>query len=303
MRKTNDSLVDLELLRVLDALHRERHVTNAAVRVGSSQPSMSRALARLRKVFGDELFVRTAHGMVPTPRADEIAPAARRVLESANALLREPEFDPATLERTFVIGSTDFLDADLLPALVHALRPSRGVSLVMRPLTKVGERLATGEVDVIVGVRGLVPDDAIAQHLFDERFACAVRRGHPRVKRSLTLATFVELEHVLIAPRGDGTSMVDDVLASRGLTRRITVRTHAFQSAPIVVARSDLILTAPRRILEAVAKPFDLVLFPPPIAVPPFEVVQAWHARMKRDPAHAWFRKIVATTARRSERP
>src|SRR5262249_8172415 len=144
-----------------------------------------------------------------------------------------------------------------------------------------------------------LPDDAIATHLFDEELVCAVRRGHPRVKgRKLSLATFVELPHLLIAPRGDPGGLVDSELAKRGLRRRVAVRTHTFQSAPLVVGRSDLILTAPRRVLVPVAKAFDLWLLPPPLELRSFGVYQAWHPRVQNDPVHAWFRAIVATAAR-----
>lgn len=304
MRKMDDAALDFELLRVLDVMHRERHVTNAALSVGLSQPAMSRAIQRLRVVFGDELFVRTARGMLPTPRADELAPAARRILESAEALRRPAAFDPARLERTFVIGSADHLDTELLPAIANTFATAPGVTFVMRPLdAHASEQLASGAMDLAVGLRTSMPSDAIVRHLYHEHFACAVRRGHPRVKRSLSLATFCELQHLQIAPRGDGSSVVDQALAARGLKRRIAVRTHTFQSAPLVVARSNLVITAPRRVLEPVAKILRLALFPPPLAIPPFEIVQAWHPRVQRDPSHAWFRDLVAATVRPSARP
>jgi len=304
MRKRNDPKIDLDMLRVLEAMHHERHVTRAAARVGLSQPAMSRALAKLRGAFRDELFVRTARGMVPTPRADELAPAARGVLASADALRRSIAFDPNTLQRTFVLVAADYLDAVLLPPMTKALARAPGVTLVMRPFgERSAEDLATGAMDLIVGTRAIVPRDAMVQHLYEEHFMCAVRRGHPRVKRTLSLATFIELQHVLIAPRGDAPGSVDLALEARGMRRHIAVRTHTFNSAPLVVARSDLILTAPRRLLEPIAKPLGLALFEPPLRIEPFELVQAWHPRVQRDPAHAWFRELVASTVRRSARP
>jgi DNA-binding transcriptional LysR family regulator len=125
-----------------------------------------------------------------------------------------------------------------------------------------------------------------------------VRRDHPRVKRTLSLTTFVELPHLLIAPRGDPGGVVDEALAARGLRRRVAFRTHTFQSAPLVVARSDLILTAPRRVLVPVAKALGLKLLPPPMPLRPFAVFQAWHARVQDDPIHKWFRGVVAAAAR-----
>ena len=290
--------LDVELLRLFDALHRERHVTRAARVSGLSQPAMSRALGRMRAAFEDELFVRTPSGMIPTPRADELAPAVRRVLEGVDALARPVKFDPAKLVRDFTIAAVDMFDADLLPRLVRALEDT-SVNVTLRPLAaESGDLLARGAIDLLIGVRATLPADAIAAHLFDEDFVCAVRRGHPRVSRKLTLATFVELPHLLVAPRGDPGGTVDAALAARGLRRRVAVRTHAFQSAPLIVARSDLVLTAPRRVLVPVAKAFDLRILPPPIELRSFGVFQAWHPRVQNDPVHAWFRGIVTAAAR-----
>ncbi len=297
MHKTHDVAIDV--LRLFDVLYRERHVTRAAQAVGLSQPAMSRALQRMRAAFGDELFVRTPRGMVSTPRADELAPSVRRVLEGVEALHRPAVFDPATLSRDFVIGSIDMLDADMLPRIARALSAAPSVSVTTRPLTAdAAELLTRGTLDVVIGVRASLPHDAIARHLFDEDFVCAVRRDHPRVKRTLTLDAFVELPHLLIAPRGDPGGAVDQALAARGLRRRVAVRTHTFQSAPLVVARSDLVLTAPRRVLAPVARAFGLRLLPPPIPLAPFGVFLAWHPRVQNDPVHEWFRGVVATAAR-----
>jgi len=296
MREMNH--LDIDLLRLFDALHRERHVTRAARVSGLSQPAMSRALGRMRAAWGDELFVRTPDGMVPTPRADELVPAVRRVLEGVDALARPVTFDPAKLERDFVIAAVDMFDADMLPRLARALERT-SVNVTLRPLTpEAPELLARGTIDVIIGVRATLPVDAIAAHLFDEELVCAVRRDHPLVKRKLSLATFAELRHLLIAPRGDAGGLVDSELAKRGLRRRVAIRTHTFQSAPLVVARSDLVLTAPRRVLLPVAKAFGLRILPPPLELRSFGVFQAWHPRVQNDPVHAWFRGIVADAAR-----
>ncbi len=292
-------LIGLDLLRVFEALHRERQVTRAARVVGLSQPAMSRALVRMRDALGDQLFVRSTRGMLPTPRAEVLAPAIRRVLEGVEALRVPGPFDPATLVRTFTVGAVDFFDTDLLPEVARTLKTAPGVSVSTRPLgADSGDNLKTGQLDLIVGVRQVIPPDAMIQHLFDEGFVCAVRRGHPVVKNKLTLAMFVELSHLLIAPRGEPGGPVDDALAKRGLARRVAVLTHTFQSAPLIVSRSDLVLTAPRRIVAPVAKAFGLRMFEPPLPVPPFGVYQAWHPRVQDDPAHTWFRRVIAASAR-----
>jgi DNA-binding transcriptional LysR family regulator len=292
---------DLELLRCFALLHHEQHLSRAASRVGLSQPAMSRALGRLRDAFGDPLFVRTPRGMLPTARADALAPQVLAVLEAANALIRPAAFDPATLVRTFVIGTADFFDAELVPRIVEVLgKTAPGVSIQTRPLgDDIADALATGRLDMMIGVRESVPPDARATKLYEERFVCAVRRDHPRVGKRLSIERFVELPHLLIAPRGNPGSFVDTQLAARGLSRRVVVRVHTFLSAPAIVASSDLVLTAPSRVLEPLARPFRLRLLPPPIAVPNFSVLVAWHPRVHDDPAHAWFRAAIVGASRR----
>jgi len=292
-------LMDFELLRGFAALHRERHLTRAAEAIGLSQPAMSRALGRMREAFGDELFVRTSRGMLPTPRADALAPEVDRLLEAAAALGRPAAFDPARLKRRFAIATTDMVEADLFPRLVDALAGAPGVELTSRPLGEHPEdALATGRLDLIIGVRASMPSDALSAKLFEDGFVCAVRADHPGVGKRLTLAKFCELPHLQIAPRGEPGGTLDDALAAAGVSRRVLVRTHGFLAAPAIVAASDLILTAPTRVLSRVAGAYGLRLLPPPVDVPTFTFFQMWHPRVDADPAHAWFRGVVRSAAR-----
>jgi DNA-binding transcriptional LysR family regulator len=286
---------DLALLRCFATLHHERHLSRAAARVGLSQPAMSRALGRLREAFDDALFVRTPRGMVPTVRADALAPQVIAVLDAAGALVRPPAFDPRTLARTFSIGTTDFPDAALLPRLVALLaREAPDVTVQTRPITSdLADALAAGRLDLMIGVRESVPPDARLTKLYDERFVCAVRRDHPRVGKRLSLARYCELPHLLIAPAGNPGSRVDGLLATRGQSRRVVLRVHTFGSAASIIAGSDLVLTAPCRILEPIAAAFGLRLLPPPLAIPGFSLFVAWHPRADADPAHAWFRTAI----------
>ncbi|HEY1549870.1 MAG TPA: LysR family transcriptional regulator [Kofleriaceae bacterium] len=292
---------DLDLLRAFATLHHERHLSRAAIRVGLSQPAMSRVLGRLRVAFGDPLFVRTPRGMLPTSRADELAPQVLAVLDAAGKLIRPPAFDPATLARTFTIGVSDFFDAELIPRLIEILaREAPGVAITTRPpADDIADALAGGRFDLLLGVRESVPADAQITKLYDETFVCAVRRDHPRVGKRLSIERFVAERHLLIAPGGNPGSRVDTALAARGLSRRVVARVHTFLSAPAIVASSDLILTAPRRVLEPLAKPFALRLLPPPVDVAGFSLFAAWHPRVHGDPAHAWFRAVLGAASKR----
>jgi DNA-binding transcriptional LysR family regulator len=290
---------DFELLRLFELLHRERHLTRAAARAGLSQPAMSRALSRLRTLFADPLFVRTPRGMTPTPRADALAPEVEALLDRARALVNVERFDPATLRRTFVIATSDMVEQHLVAGVVLALgRAAPAVDVSFRPLVGDTRELLAGGVDLVVGPKASMPVGAIQQFLFEDSFLCAVRAGHPIVKKRLTLEQFVALSHVQIAPRGTPGGPVDDALAARGLARRVAVRTSSFLVAPLLIARSDLVLTGPSRVLAPLATKLGFVTFPPPIEVPGFRVHQAWHPRVAEDAAHRWFRKLLAEVAK-----
>jgi DNA-binding transcriptional LysR family regulator len=304
MQELNLGALDLNLLVVLDALLAERHVTRAAARVGLSQPATSHALARLRAVFGDPLLVRGAGGaMVPTPRAEALAPRLRAALDGVTAALRgEQPFDPATARRTFRIATGDYAELVLLPALTARLaREAPGVDLWVVAGGEDLATLATGAHDcVLMPYRGPVaPAGVYEKKLFDETFTCVVRRGHPLVAQGqkLTLARYEAMPHLLIAPRGTPGSFVDDALAALGKQRRVALAVPHFLVAPHVVAATDLILTLATRIARAVAAPLDLVMMPPPVDLPGFTMSMWWHERNHHDPAQRWLRQVIAEVA------
>lgn len=259
---------------------------------------MSRALERMRKAFGDPLFVRTPSGMVPTARADALAPEITRVLESARALVLRDTFEPSALVRTFVIATSDLVEAKLLEKLTRRIsREAPRVDLLLRPITaETPGDLLSGRVDLVIAPEASLPRGLIRQHLFDDGFVCVVREGHPTVRGTLSLERYVSLLHIQIAPRGEPGGPVEDALAALGLSRRVAVRTGSFLSAPLLVARSDYVLTAPRLMIEPLAKPLGLRAHPPPLDVPGYRIHQAWHPRSKTDPAHKWFRALVRAT-------
>jgi DNA-binding transcriptional LysR family regulator len=292
---------DFDLLAVFAALYRERHLTRAALRLGKSQPATSRALDRLRAVFGDALFVRAPRGMLPTPRADALAADVERVLESARTLVHRDRFEPSALERTFVIGTSDLVEAQILgPLSAEIARHAPRVNLLTKQLggVDVADALAEGRLDIVITPAEALPPSVMRQHLFDGDFLCAVRRDHPRAKRKLSLETYLSLLHIQIAPRGEPGGPVDEALAARGLSRRVAVRTPSFVAAPLLVAGSDYVLTAPAIILRPLAGPLGLRVHEPPIPVPGFRIFQAWHPRTTDDAAHRWFRGLVAGAAR-----
>lgn len=293
--------IDLNLLTALDALLEARNVTRAARRLGLSQPAASHALRRLRELLGDELLVRTPSGMAPTPRAVELAPAVRAALEAAELVLRAaPAFDPATAERTFTIVMADQASFLLLPALAARItREAPGVHIACRPgpLDVMSE-----DIDLLVGVVRDRPTNARDEPLFDESFACVVRKGSAAARGRFDLDRYVALPHLFVAPRGLPGSPLDEALARHGRRRTIAMTVPHFLVAPHVIAQSDLVWTAPARLARAVAGSLPLVLREPPLAVDGFTVSMRWHQRLDRDVGLAWLRSVLRAVAPRASR-
>jgi DNA-binding transcriptional LysR family regulator len=291
---------DLNLLLAFDALWTERHVTRAARRVGLTQSAMSHALARLRLQLDDPLFVPTPRGLVPTPRAHALAPPLGEALALVRHAVRPTQFAPATLRRTFTIGSNDYGDVALLPQLVARLeQEAPGVRLILRPVVGDGERaLLDGQHDLMFGVPHPAAADVHGETLFQDRFVSLLRAGHPAARRPLTLERFVALRHLLISPQGVGEAAVDVALRAHGLQREIAVRVPYFLSAPLVVAQSDLIVTMPERVARAVAAQQRFVVRQPPVALPSITFNMFWHARNDADPLHRWMRQLIEAVAR-----
>jgi DNA-binding transcriptional LysR family regulator len=292
--------LDLVLLRTFDALLAERHVTRAAARLRITQSAASHALGRLRRALGDPLFVRAPRGVVPTDRALELGPEIHALLARIEALKAPPgPFDAAQLRRTFTLAGADFMEILLLPGLVQKLvRVAPHVDLASRPIVAEPESgLELGTLDLAIGVFDRPPARLLSRKLFDERFVCMLRRGHPALREKLTVERYAALSHVLISPRGTGGGPVDDALATRGLRRRIAVRTATFLAAPSLVEGTDCVLTLPSRVASAMAVRRRVVLVPPPLPVGGFTVSMLFHERSKADPAHAFLRARIVEVA------
>lgn len=300
MSTVDDVGLDLALLRALDALIVERHVTRAALRLRMTQSAMSHALGRLRRAFSDPLFVRGPRGVVPTARATALGPEVRALLDRVDALTRPPgPFDPRVLERTFTFAGADFMELLLLPPLVRRLaKGAPGVTLASRPIVADPEPgLESGALDAAVGVFATPSPRLVMRKLFDETFVCLLRRGHPALARALTIERFAALPHVLVSPRGSGGGAVDDALAAHGLVRRVTVRTATFLAAPLLVEQTDCIATVPSRVAHRMARGRPLVLVPTPLPVGGFAVSLLFHERSRSDPGHAWLREQIGEAA------
>ncbi len=292
--------VDLNLLVVLRALLTERHVTRASQALGMSQSATSHALARLRALFDDPLLVRSGRTLALTPRAESLLPRVERGLgELSGALRGEAEFDPKTAKRRFVVGMADYDQTVLLPALLSRLeREAPGVDLEIVNSATPAEQIEDGRVDLALLPMAL--PNLSSQPLLKERFACLLRKGHPALRKKLTLESYVALRHVVVAPRGSPGSLVDTELARLGYTRRIAVRVPNFLVAPIVVSESRFISTTPERLALRAARAYPVVVVPVPLEIASFEMRLVWHARLSQDAAHTWLRRVMTEVAARA---
>ncbi|MEZ4336968.1 MAG: LysR family transcriptional regulator [Sandaracinaceae bacterium] len=302
MNRVHLAALDLNLLVALDALLRERHVTRAARSIGLSQSAMSHALRRLRATLDDPILVRGATGMVATPRAEALEAPLREVLDAAEALFTAaPEFDPKTSEQLYTLATEDFISTFVVPPLLARLRdeaPRTDLDVGSRSRRDVLAGLEQSELDLAIGVYRNPPASMRVSTLFEERYACIVRRGHPRVRRRLTKKQYLELPHAIIAVGERGGGPVDAALAEMGERRRVLLRVGHFLAAPLIVARTDLVLTLPERLATMLAAMAPLDVHPPPIELEGFSVIQMWHERRQRDPAHVFLRRLVADVAR-----
>ena len=303
--------LDANLLVALDALLEAKSVTTAARRLGVTQSAMSHTLRRLRGQFGDELLVRTGRHMSLTPRAEELKGRLRgALLGLARAIGEDAGFDPGSSDRTFRLLSPDLFDVLVLPELMGSLaRQAPGVSLTVRwNPERISSRLAAGELDFAVmptlrGAAGPGPlDEASLEstRLLSDEFICFFRQDHPTfASRRMTRAAFLQAEHLLVSPGGEGPGLVDTVLAREGERRRVALRVPSFAGAVQILRHSDLVLVAPAS-LKSLAEELGLGHRGLPVEVPGHALWLTWHRRVDQDPGHRWFREQLLAAVKTS---
>lgn len=288
---------DLNLLKALDALLDEGSVTRAAERLHVTQPAMSGMLTRLRDIFQDPLFVRSQRGIVATPRALALASPLKEILGGIDALLQPVMFDPAAADFTLRLAATDYAQrAVAVPFLAALRRLAPGIRLALLPLREAGleEAMARGELDLALLTPESTPAALHARRLFDERYVCVMRAGHPAADLpTLDLDRFCALEHALVSSSGGSFSGVtDEALARLGRSRRVSLSVPAFLVLPDILRASDLVSVLPQRL--AAGQP-GLVQRELPVQVPGFTKLLAWHPRSHQEPGQRWLRDLLAS--------
>ena len=295
--------IDLNLLVALKVLIEERSVTRAAERLSLTQPTVSGMLARLRILFDEPLFVRTRHGMVPTPRTMDLAPALEKLLADAEQLIEPAAFDPRTAEMDMRVSANDYMQSTILVPFVRTFRreaPLARLAIRNLEIANLDRMLARGELDLAITIPEFADPGLQTRPLYREEYVCAVRDSHPIRAPRVSMKRFLSYDHVLMSPSdGRFRGPADDALAACGARRRVTLSVPNFLVLLEILQSDDLIALVPRRLMAG--RPHSLRLFRPPVEVEGFDVVIAWHPRSQHDPAHAWFRDTLVQVSANAE--
>jgi DNA-binding transcriptional LysR family regulator len=310
------STLDLNLLKVFDAIMAERSVVRASHKVCLTQSAVSHSLGRLRDALSDELFVRTASGMQPTPRAFEIAPAVRDALRSLEAAVDRASFDPAVSRRTFTLAANDFTTLLIIPELMRVVRAEApGIDVVIKPVTRIdlAEQIDLGRIDAAIGSFSSLPPRYESRHLFSYDDVVVVGR-HCTIPTKLSIAELAQLSIVVVSFGGEQDGAVDGFIAERGLARRsemydrtgfenalaqidvvprIVLSVPHFLALSSVITTTDLVAIVPRPLAKVFEQVNGTQIRELPYAAKPLEVRLLWHERNDLDAAQMWLHDAV----------
>lgn len=289
--------IDLNLLVVFNQLLLDRRVSTSADKLGLTQPAVSNSLKRLRALLNDELFVRTAKGMEPTPYAMHLAePVGYALGALQNALNHRDSFDPATSERTFTLAITDIGEIYFMPTLIDELSrlaPNIKISTLRNNAGNLREEMEAGSVDLAIGLIPTLTTGFFQRRLFKQRYVCMFRQGHPSATNPISLESFKSLGHVGVTAANTGHGEVDEIMERKGIKRNIRLHVPHFVAVGHILQSSNLIATVPERFSDKCEGPFSLVTSPLPIKLPEIAINMFWHAKYNREPANLWLRQLI----------
>jgi DNA-binding transcriptional LysR family regulator len=265
--------IDLNQLVLFQELIVERRVSRVAEKLGISQPAVSNTLAKLRKTLGDELFLRTPAGMMPTPFAEQLSEPIGYALGMIHSGLNQQiRFDPAKATGAMTIGMTDIGETTAI---------------------NLREDMESGRVDLAIGLLPQLKAGFFQRRLFTQRYVCLFRKGHPVDKKRLTLSEFRAAHHLVVVTAGTGHGKVDELIQRSGIERTVRLRVPHYVSVGHILQSSDLLATVPERLAQGLALPFGLSYVLHPVRLPEIAINAFWHAKVHRSPANQWIRSII----------
>lgn len=301
MKSVHSAELDLNLLKLFDAIMQTRSVSNAAVLLGVGQSAVSHGLARLREVTGDPLFIRSGGRMEPTARAQRLAePVREALLTAVGALSALPDetFDPRQTRRVFTLGAGDYAATVLLGGLLQEIAEQHWqVRIAVLPVDRQSapDMLDQGRIDLALGLLPTIRRWHERTVLFEELQACVFDGRRLGIAAPITLDDFLALPHLVPSLHADFPTFVDEELAAIGRERRTIMATAHFLSIPLLLKRAPAISTLPRRLCVACANAAALTVSALPVPVRRFDISMLWHRRDSGSVAHRWLRdRIVA---------
>jgi DNA-binding transcriptional LysR family regulator len=299
MRKSDLIRHNVSHLVIFQSLLETGNVTATATQLHMSQPAVSRALAQLRDMFGDPLFVRAPGGVVPTDRARQLASRVTGLVDEMADLISPRDLDLNTTRRIFRIATTDYGAGTIIRDISQAFNegaPRAGIEVVSLS-SDVFRDLSEGRLDLVLYSDAAVPDSLLSDYLFEENYSCICRKDHPVIGKltesTIPLDAFLDWPHALVTVFGGRYGLIDTALRELGRERHIALRLPFFSTAPLVIAQSDMLLTLPTRTAEHFAAIADLHCIRAPLEIPAFGYNQVWHRRTDQDPAMKWLRQLI----------
>lgn len=289
--------VDLNLLVVFHAMAEQQSVTRAAEALALSQPATSAALARLRLLLGDPLFVKSGQAMRPTPRALLLAPTVRQLLATVkDDILTTSMFEPSTSTRNFHLIAPDIAEVIVLPRILTRLRriaPSVTIKVTSMPRLATAQALESGVADLAIGyLPDLHKSGFVQQRLFKHAYVCIARQEHPTLQGRLSMKEYLAAPHAVVLPEGRE-HLMEQFLNAKQIRRNVVLELSHFMSLQTVIASSDLVATVPEDLADFFAVHGKIQIFPLPLKSPEVQVHQFWHQRLNKDPANVWLRHLV----------
>lgn len=307
----NVSRVDLNLLKYLDVLLREKNVTRAAEQLGITQPAMSNGLKRLRELFGDPLLIRTSEGMTATDRGRELQPQVRQIIAQTEVMITpEEEFRPVASRRVFRIMTSDYAEATLVPHIVRRLREEAPMVVLdfLTPSDVSYPDMEQGRVDMAINRFNEIPQSFHQVTLWRDSFSCLLNRDNPIVDH-FDLDAYLSAQHIWVSKTGFGVGFgmnpeklgglgwIDQALERLGKNRKISIFTRHYQMPALLAMNNDLVATLPSRVARMQAQNSRLVIKEPPFEIPEFELKMAWSPLLHHNAAHRWLRKLIQEEA------
>lgn len=289
--------IDMNLLVVFQLLYRFRKTQRVAEELNLTQPAISHALRRLRKILNDELFERTSRGLKSTPYADQISAPINDALSTLHESLNVRDiFEADTSERCFNLAMTDIGEICLIPKLILKLSkiaPNVTLNTVRITSLNLKEAMEMGEVDLAIGLLPQLGAGYYQRRLFEQHYVSLMRKDHPLAKTKFSLEEFSQAKHAVVVAEGTGHGQVEQLLTDSGVPRFIQLQLPHFAAVPYIVGETDLIVTVTNKLAETTMDRFDLVIRPHPIDLPTIQINYFWHRRFHQDAGNRWLRDLI----------